>query len=879
MPRTKRTPLYVGDPTGGGGAVASVGGGEMTAHDLTGAFHIEAGLTAGHFLKATGSAAFGFGAHGLTYSDVGAAAAGHNHSGVYSPVGHDHSGTYEPVIAAPGADPTLKYWRGDKSWQTLNQAAVAGLTTASSPAFVTVKLSGLTDGYIPYHVNNSTGLADSTIYTDGTIVQIGATKKVKLIPDYAGGGELLSGVIYTTEGSGQSLNIYASENATDKTVVIGYWDGGQTRSALEITSAAAANLLLMKSKGSVLIGATAAIGSEKFRVDGDVYVDHTQYIGEHHYPVTNYTSNIGSLSKKFLTLHAAELWVETLVAQNTIATIGGRVLVAPTTLLVADLTDSATTIHVKHNNLASGDRIYMEADGKVEFMSVDSVAGGSAGDYTYTVTRNLDGSGANVWYAGDAILNTGTTGDGFIDLYSIRGIKAATEYGPTIVGNVRVGTTYNQWEPRWAVGNLNGLYDYALNKYGFAAGQYAETWVAIDESNGFRVMHGSTVKTQIDASGNASFTGSITAASGAIGGWVISATDLKDVAGVVGMSSAVTGGDDIRFWAGHVTPGSAPFRVTEAGALTATSATITGAITANTGYIGGTGGWVIDTSLIKATNARIYSDGTEGYISFGTTPPTSYGNNVGAWLGSSAVAGGKFSLYKDSSNYLQWDGSNLTVKSPTVTISSTGVEVATHASAYTGANSYKFSNDWTAGQTGLYSYKPTSAARYLGMVNTSTDAVGAWSEIVSQAKTVGAVTHTARITVYAEGVSGSSEITGNAGSHYWYNGATKMMELSSGILSALSGLAVVTASAPSAGTDMFQMYSADQSAGNACPHFRTEGGAIIKLYQQAHLVDAYVSYGASLDAFDEVAAALNETNTLLNSVLARLENLGLSAAA
>jgi hypothetical protein len=28
------------------------------------------------------------------------------------------------------------------------------------------------------------------------------------------------------------------------------------------------------------------------------------------------------------------------------------------------------------------------------------------------------------------------------------------------------------------------------------------------------------------------------------------------------------------------------------------------------------------------------------------------------------------------------------------------------------------------------------------------------------------------------------------------------------------------------------MYSADQAAGNACPHFRTENGGIVKLYQE-----------------------------------------------
>lgn len=70
--------------------------------------------------------------------------------------------------------------------------------------------------------------------------------------------------------------------------------------------------------------------------------------------------------------------------------------------------------------------------------------------------------------------------------------------------------------------------------------------------------------------------GSFNSTLGNIGGWVVGATSLKDVAGTVGMSSLVTGGDDIRFWAGNATPASAPFRVTEAGVLTASSGTIGG---------------------------------------------------------------------------------------------------------------------------------------------------------------------------------------------------------------------------------------------------------------------------------------------------------------
>jgi hypothetical protein len=74
--------------------------------------------------------------------------------------------------------------------------------------------------------------------------------------------------------------------------------------------------------------------------------------GKYINPTTNYDQNLGQLSNKYLTLHAAELWVETLVAQNTLATIGGRILVGPTNILSQDLSAGATTLYVKYNNLA-----------------------------------------------------------------------------------------------------------------------------------------------------------------------------------------------------------------------------------------------------------------------------------------------------------------------------------------------------------------------------------------------------------------------------------------------------------------------------------------------------------------------------------------------
>lgn len=219
-------------------------------------------------------------------------------------------------------------------------------------------------------------------------------------------------------------------------------------------------------------------------------------------PKQKYYSNLGTLQKKWLTLHAAELWVETLVAQETIATIGGRVLVGPTSSLINDLSAGATTIDVKHNSFVNQDVVYMEANGKIEFMRITSSYTGITGGYRYSVTRNLDGTGANDWYAGDAVFNTGQTGNGFIDLYSVRGIKSSSQYGPTIVGNIRNSSTYNDWSEAWAIGELRGLYGYSSNAYGAGFGKYAANVnnLVIDSTNGIRFRNYDTVLARWNAS-------------------------------------------------------------------------------------------------------------------------------------------------------------------------------------------------------------------------------------------------------------------------------------------------------------------------------------------------------------------------------------------
>lgn len=73
-------------------------------------------------------------------------------------------------------------------------------------------------------------------------------------------------------------------------------------------------------------------------------------------------------------------------------------------------------------------------------------------------------------------------------------------------------------------------------------------------------------------------------AGGTVGGFDVGADYIRDVANSMGLASTVTGGDDVRGWAGasFANRATAPFRWTEAGAITASNITITGGSIAST---------------------------------------------------------------------------------------------------------------------------------------------------------------------------------------------------------------------------------------------------------------------------------------------------------
>jgi hypothetical protein len=163
------------------------------------------------------------------------------------------------------------------------------------------------------------------------------------------------------------------------------------------------------------------------------------------------------------------------------------------------------------------------------------------------------------------------------------------------------------------------------------------------------------VNTSLDTSGNfsataATITGVVTANTGYIGGtsgWTIAAG--KMTASGIGVATS-TGDATYAFWAGHDTPASAEFRVSHAGALVATSATITGSITASSGSISGS--FTVGSTLIVNSSGKIYSTGKTSYAD----------TTAGFFLGYDTVTTSayKFSI-GDGNRYIKYDGSNLTI--------------------------------------------------------------------------------------------------------------------------------------------------------------------------------------------------------------------------
>ncbi len=125
-----------------------------------------------------------------------------------------------------------------------------------------------------------------------------------------------------------------------------------------------------------------------------------------------------------------------------------------------------------------GDFVVFRSAGKVEYMSV----GTPVINTTYSVTRDLDGSGANDWPAGSVYAVLGKSGDGRIVFDAINNPRMSI---------FSQGATYNAQAEQLRFGDLNGNWGYPTQTWGVAIGEYAsgKANLTLDPVNGLRLRN------------------------------------------------------------------------------------------------------------------------------------------------------------------------------------------------------------------------------------------------------------------------------------------------------------------------------------------------------------------------------------------------------
>ena len=256
------------------------------------------------------------------------------------------------------------------------------------------------------------------------------------------------------------------------------------------------------------------------------------------------------------------------------------------------------------------------------------------------------GNAADSSRQGSIYLTSDDSAAPFIDI--VDGVYSHAVWNSAGVTRVRVGklSGITDWD---FGGPLSGYGLYGNNVY-LKGNIYATSGIF----NGTVYASGGIFSGTVHAS-DGDFTGTVTATSGTIGGWSVGATSLTAGSGAntVGIDS---GGTNPAFYAGSATPGSAPFRVTKTGDITATGTLIasSGGISGNF-YVGSNVG--ASGNLYVGSNAdmRFSADGIRCILptAAGANIPTAsqairwFPSGTGTWSQGISYAG--FITYKNPS--------------------------------------------------------------------------------------------------------------------------------------------------------------------------------------------------------------------------------------
>ena len=176
---------------------------------------------------------------------------------------------------------------------------------------------------------------------------------------------------------------------------------------------------------------------------------------------------------------------------------------------------------------------------------------------------------------------------------------------------------------------------------------------------------------------DAILSGTMTASAGTIGGWALSSTALTGGDSTLHSTGYLNlgTGDDIvklssvdatyRIWAGNATAASAPFSVSKAGAIVASTGTIGGWTTSSVGFISP------DSKVgLSSTNNKIYINGS----TFGS---------AGIQLYNDVSLGGQAYIGDGANNYIKYQGTSLSWRAANTQLDGSG---NLHANNFRGSN-------------------------------------------------------------------------------------------------------------------------------------------------------------------------------------------------
>jgi hypothetical protein len=210
----------------------------------------------------------------------------------------------------------------------------------------------------------------------------------------------------------------------------------------------------------------------------------------------------------------------TVFERETISAISGRLVVTEAGVLVSDVGNTDETIVVDHQAFGAGDVVHLKSTTRQEWMAILDDGTPVDGGIEYSVERDVDGDGAEVWYTGEAVFREGNAvlseqdakfgapspfgttrfgGSAYKSSGGFLKLEGAAEEGPYFGVSRRIGPEYNQVFDAVRIGNLAEFLDVQDDHYGIGVGDLSRFFRYTYEDG--LLIRTSSGGTQIDDNG------------------------------------------------------------------------------------------------------------------------------------------------------------------------------------------------------------------------------------------------------------------------------------------------------------------------------------------------------------------------------------------